>query len=89
MRTRARKSGGDEPAKPAWLAPSRNAREQQSPEASRQARLVNEQRRASAIVRAAAASVSAPAHLRAWLAAQGGDQDGRPSTRRTTRRRPR
>jgi hypothetical protein len=57
-------------------------------EAAPQASLVDEQRRAAELVRRAAASVQAPEHLRAWLAAQG-DQAGRPSTRPTTRRRAR
>jgi len=51
--------------------------------------IVDEQRRAAALVREAAGSVRAPAHLRAWLAAQSRDQAVPPSTRRTTRRRPR
>jgi hypothetical protein len=81
--------GGGEPAKPASrVRPEHGADHEQSSESERLARLVDEQRRAAALVREAAASVRAPAHLRVWLAAQSGDQ-AVPSTRLTTRRRPR
>lgn len=81
-------TGGGESAKPASrLRPDQGADHEQSSEAARRAWLVDEQRRAAALVREAAASVRAPAHLRAWLAAQ--TDQAVPSTRLTTRRRPR
>jgi hypothetical protein len=83
-------TGGGEPAAPASsVRPGPDAGREEGSQAARRARLVDEQRHAAALVREAAATVRAPAHLRAWLAAWIGDQAGLPSTRLATRRRPR
>ena len=88
MRIGSGTGGGGEPAKPASrVRPEHGADREQSSEAAQRAWLIDEQRRAAALVREAAVSVRAPAHLRAWLAAQ--SDQALPSTRLTTRRRPR
>jgi hypothetical protein len=94
MRARPGDDGRGEAAKPVSVAdgalqPPDGTHGSPSSEAARRERLVDEQRHAAALIRGAAASIHAPARLRAWLAAQGRDQAVPPSTRLTTRRRPR
>lgn len=85
MRSRSGSSREGEPVKLALLAdgsvPHDRRREGEA--------LLAEQKRAAALIRSAAASVEAPAHVRAWIAGYRSAQGVPPSTSRTTRWRPR